>query len=245
MARRAKPRRAAARFSFITSPATSGSWPPHWKAPRRRYLASVEPAGAEGGVADRGAEDESAGFGSAGRELRAEAVRQALLAYVALRVNAPLCRDRTSPDDFLHLLGVDLQPMLAFLGSLPADERAAIVDEALRREARINLAARGDDPVVPARRACRPLLPQRLAGRLLSARPGALRRVHAGRCRPAASPRGAAQGAAGGRGAGPVSPAFSRRTMRRQAAFPRNRRTPSCVARGDLAFTRRGPHAVP
>ncbi len=78
-------------------------------------------------------------------ELKAEAVRQALLSYVAMRVNSPLCRDGSSPDSYLHQLGNDLQPMLSFLSALDAGDRADLVEEVLRRELRLNLLTRGDD----------------------------------------------------------------------------------------------------
>jgi hypothetical protein len=79
------------------------------------------------------------------QELKSEAVKQALLAYVAMRVNALICRDPSSPDSYLHQLGNDLQPMLAYMEGLEPRARAAIVDDTLRRETRLGLLSRGDD----------------------------------------------------------------------------------------------------
>jgi hypothetical protein len=105
----------------------------------RRFAGSArEVALALGDMPDEAAHPKSS-------ELKAEAVRQALISYVAMRANSPLCRDRSSPDSYLHQLGNDLQPMLIFLAALDAGDRSDLVDEVLRRESRLNLLSRGDD----------------------------------------------------------------------------------------------------
>ena len=105
---------------------------------------------------------ESEAFG-----LERMAALTALVAYVGLRTNAPLCNDVTSPDEHVYQLGQMMPQVSAILARLDADVRRALVQEALRLDASLAFAGRGDPmicktgihgsrycPEEPARGAC-------------------------------------------------------------------------------------------
>ncbi|MFO1148636.1 MAG: hypothetical protein U1E62_09685 [Alsobacter sp.] len=66
-----------------------------------------------------------------GADFVADAARYGLFGYIAMRSRAPLCSDVTSPDEYLHELGVVLAPLLGRLAALDRASRRRIVDEAL------------------------------------------------------------------------------------------------------------------
>jgi hypothetical protein len=76
--------------------------------------------------------------------LLAEALGYGLYGYIAMRVQAPLCSDLTSPDEYLHELGEVLSPLLDHLAGLDAASRRRITGEALALDDRIRPLVRRD-----------------------------------------------------------------------------------------------------
>jgi hypothetical protein len=72
-------------------------------------------------------EDETA----AAAALLADATRFGLYGYIAMRIQAPLCSDMTSSDEYLHELGLELAPLLERLSQLDPVARRGITEGAL------------------------------------------------------------------------------------------------------------------
>lgn len=84
-----------------------------------------------------------------GEVARAEALERqvivsALVAYVGLRANTPLCNDITSPGEQVYRLGQHMPAVLRLLAERDGTARRALVGEALATEEALGLMQRGD-----------------------------------------------------------------------------------------------------
>lgn len=79
-----------------------------------------------------------------GEATMAEAARHGLAAYVAMRTAAPLCSDRTSPDQYLSELGQTLRPILGWLSRQDVSIRQEVARAALVLDERTTVPGRPD-----------------------------------------------------------------------------------------------------
>jgi hypothetical protein len=74
-----------------------------------------------------------------------KATHYALYGYIAMRIQALLCSDMTSPDEYLHELGEALTPLLPRLAALDPASRKTIVDAAIALDDRLRPIAGPDN----------------------------------------------------------------------------------------------------